>query len=262
MFPWLSQIANTHQRYKMKRLKFHYVPVAGTQTRGRVILAFTIDPTENAPVSMSQITQYPNYEANSVWSHITLTVDLSDRREELYTRSGFVPSTDIKTYDLGKLFIGISDTSDTNTIGQLFVEYEVELMTPKPTSCPSSVMEIAGFDQNNLFGTVDGTITTMNGSNILLEHDSVNNDFMHFKAPGVYYVLIRVVATTGVVTHDDTELDGHTTTLDTSVGGIHSFNVIVNSDSRVQIVGTGFNAETRLDVRVFMSTESVQLLTV
>lgn len=200
MFPWLSTIANTHQRYIMKKLHFVYVPVAGTTARGRVIMAFTIDPTEAAPDSMSQITQYPNYTANSVWTPTTLTVDLSDRREELYTRSGFVDNTDIKTYDLGKLFVGISDTDNTDSIGQLFVDYEVELITPKPTSCPSSSDVFNTSTSTDIFNVPNGTSVPLFGSNIEVGRDGGNINRVRFNAPGIYLVHLSINTISGSIT--------------------------------------------------------------
>lgn len=244
MFPWLSTIANTHQRYRMKRLAFNYVPVAGTQTRGRVVMAFSIDPTEPNPDSMAHITQYPKYIANSVWTPMTLNVDLKDRNEELYTRSGFVKDTDIKTYDLGKLFVGISDTTDTNTIGQLFVDYEVELMTPKPKSCPSSFTLVVPAGAGLLFGNVAGKGYHVDGDSVSLEHDSSGNDFIRFEAPGTYLLQTEVTVTSGSIglTIDDSTLDGDAT--EEYVAGnstilLGQHIVDVNSNSRVKFTITG-----------------------
>lgn len=256
MFPWLSTIANTHQRYVMRKLRFEYVPVAGTTTRGRVVMAFSIDPTEAAPSSMSQITQYPNYVANSVWTPNTLTVDLSDRRDELYTRSGFVADTDIKTYDLGKLFVGISDTENTESIGQLFVDYEVELITPKPTNCPSSSDVFQTSSSTNIFGLEDGTTAPLVGSNIEVSRDgSVNR--LKFRAPGIYLVSIVSNSSGGIAELflSDSNPDNDVVSIGAWADGnfisrLYRINVLTASNAILTAVGL-----TRITVRTAMFTE-------
>lgn len=254
MFPWLSTIANTHQRYRVHKLKFEYVPVCGTTTRGRIILAFSIDPTETAPISMSQITQYPNYEANSVWTPITLVANLSDRQDELYTRAGAVTNTDIKTYDLGKLFVGISDTTDTDTIGQLFVEYEVELMTPKPTSCPASNDFFPDAVDSNLFQLENGGSVALDGSNVVGTLTG-STSFLRFDAPGVYLVVTSGTGTTPSLTIDDTDLDGHVDNLhalSSTVTTLRISRVNVVSPSSIELNATNVTA---LTVRTAMFRE-------
>ena len=246
MFPWLSTIANTHQRYQMRRLKFEYVPVCGTTTRGRIILAFSIDPTESPPTTMSQITQYPNYEANSVWTPMTLVANLSDRQDELYTRAGAVSNTDIKTYDLGKLFVGISDTTDTSTVGQLFVEYEVELLTPKPSACPSSNDIFPTVSDANLFNIADGASIAFDGSNVVGTRTG-SNSFIRFEAPGVYLVVWQAGGTSPTLTFTDTDLDGNSATLkvlNASTSTIRILRVVVVSPSSIALTGSNATSLT------------------
>jgi len=250
MFPWLSTIANTHQRYRMHKLKFEYVPVCGTTTRGRVTLAFSIDPTEASPTTMSQITQYPNYEANSVWTPMTLVANLSDRRDELYTRAGAVTNTDIKTYDLGKLFVGISDTTDTNTIGQLFVEYEVELLTPKPTACPASNDRFQGATDNNLFEIDDGATVQFAGSNVVGFRDDTDSH-IRFEAPGVYMLALRSIGTSPGLSINDDDLDGSTsslTVLSNSTTHFRMMRVTAVSPSSIRLIPASV-----VDLTVFTS---------
>ncbi len=142
-FPWLSQIANTHQKYRFTKLKFSYVPIVGTSVNGRVVMAYAVDPLDVTPITKAEIFQYPTSTEASVWN--TLTCDVPPT-STLFTRAGFVNNTDLKTYDGGVLFFATTDVDlpSTDSVGELFVEYEVELITPKPASCPMTATLVSG----------------------------------------------------------------------------------------------------------------------
>ena len=59
LFPWLSQIAPTHQKYRFTKLVFSFVPLTSTTTRGRVTLAYAIDPLDDDVQNKQQLFQYP-----------------------------------------------------------------------------------------------------------------------------------------------------------------------------------------------------------
>jgi hypothetical protein len=191
MFPWLSQVATTHQKYKFTKLVFTYVPVASTSTVGRVTLVYALDPLDPIPTSKTELFQYPTSTEGSVWSPTTLSVDCS-KLLLLFTRGGFVADTDIKTYDAGQLFAASSNTAVASSVlGEIFVDYEVELVTPKPSICPSARLLITGFDAGNPFG--DATPVYLNGSPWELE------DATHvlFPSAGTFYITTKITIIPG-----------------------------------------------------------------
>jgi hypothetical protein len=157
MFPWLSKIAATHQKYKFKKLNFSYVPIAGASSPGRITMAFATDVLDPPVTDKRQLFQYHNSREGSVWSanSITLTKELNG---QLFTRIGGVQGTDLKTYDLGRLIVASSNCTDNSVIGELFVDYEVELSVPAPAQCPSTRYVLSSptgsIDQNNLLPNV------------------------------------------------------------------------------------------------------------
>lgn len=159
LFPWLSKIAPTHQSYRFKKLEFTFVPLAATDERGRVTMAFAIDPLDPAVLSKEQLFQYPNSTEGSVWASLCLNVTKEvTGKGKLYTRTGFVDNTDLKTYDAGRLIIATSGGLNSNAIGELFVDYEVELYHPVPTECKHSNMTIlsagANLDEENFLNGI------------------------------------------------------------------------------------------------------------
>jgi hypothetical protein len=54
-------------------------------------------------------------------------------------RTGAVPSgTDVKLYDVGNFFVGTTGGVNTDPIGKLYVEYEVEFFVPQKESASGS----------------------------------------------------------------------------------------------------------------------------
>lgn len=262
-FPWLSQIANTHQRYHVRKLVFTYVPLAATSERGRVILAFAIDPLDATPVSKSELFQYPTSSESSIWASNKLVVNPMSRNDTLFTRAGAVEDTDIKTYDFGKLFVGASNTADDTTkIGEIFVDYEVELSVPKPARCPANLTEISISLATQLFGSLDGSSIVFAGCNIIGEHDSNDNDFLRFEAPGVYLVNIAMSAgTPGNIIPETDELDGVLETITSNVSNSirHvTFRVNVISNSRVKLALSGWTNPSLFEICTAMFTMDTQ----
>jgi len=132
-FPWLSRIAQSHQKYRFSNLRFTYQPLCGTSTPGRVVIAFARDALDSFPTTAAQIYQYPQQCDSSLWGQCELTVP-SSQFEVLYTRGDAVFGSDLKTYDNGVFYVAtFGNPQDTETsVGSIFVEYDVELITPQP----------------------------------------------------------------------------------------------------------------------------------
>jgi len=260
-FPWLSQIANTHQRYHIRSLKFTYVPLAATSERGRVVMAFAIDPLDPTPTSKAELFQYPTSTESSIWATNTLTVDPMSRNVTLFTRAGSVVDTDIKTYDFGKLLIGTSNTQNsTDKIGEVFIDYEVELSVPKPAKCPASHTVINFSSVGSLFNGPNDKIEFV-GSNAIGERDGFNNEHIRFLAPGVYLVTLSlVVSTTGNFTISQDELDGDATLIQRSAGSTLFTAVIkanIISNSRLGLNFSSFSGGSVCNITVAQFTNDV-----
>jgi hypothetical protein len=145
-FPWLSQISNTHKKYRFTSMKFTYVPLIGTEQPGRVTLVYAVDPLDPTPISKQELFQYPTSHETNVWTSNDIVIQ--QQPEPLFTRASYVDNTDLKTYDFGQIFVGVSNTSVSTIIGELFVEYTIELITPKPSHCPAATLYITGTSLN------------------------------------------------------------------------------------------------------------------
>jgi len=133
-FPWLSAIAARYESYRFNRLAFCYETTSATSVAGSVILAVDYDASDPAPLSKSVMLSYKDAVRASPWEMVKFKCDISDltKRHTYYTRVAAVPSgTDPKLYDLGILYVGSAGGAGGTVIGELYVEYDVVLMTPQ-----------------------------------------------------------------------------------------------------------------------------------
>jgi len=161
-FPWLSVIALNYEKYTFKRLQYEFVPSCATSETGSVMLAIDYDAADDSPSSKQELLSYSSAVRSAPWAPCTLLSDIKDltRTPERYTRLGSTVG-DIKTYDLGNLFIGTSQNTQ-NYMGEVYVTYVVELYTPEtvPLADRASAMfnPVGTINVANPFGTGNGIL--------------------------------------------------------------------------------------------------------
>lgn len=127
-FPWLAKLASKYDQYRFKKLIYDFRSVCSTSTAGVVMLSFDYDALDAAPASKSDQAQtIPNAE-NNAWVNNRLVVPVDNLFR--FTRQGTVAASDLKTYDLGNLWVSTAYGTGSDTWGELYVEYEVELKRP------------------------------------------------------------------------------------------------------------------------------------
>lgn len=139
-FPWLSAIAGRYESYLFRRLHFVYEPICPTSTPGAVMMAVDYDASDTAPTSKVVLMSYRGAVRSAPWNITRFDASRGDLRKfgvQRYVRNAAAPAnTDVKTYDVGNLQLATQNTPATpTTLGELYVEYEVEFFTPQiPTS--------------------------------------------------------------------------------------------------------------------------------
>lgn len=179
MFPALRRHANGFQSYKFTKLVLRYTPVCGTQFSGDISMAFATDANDPEPINMRELAQYPTLQSGSIREEMVMRIP--NKATKLFTRAGEVPNTDIKTYDMGKLFVATDLASDIIKIGRLWIEYEVQLFTPKPLTCPAGRLNLTA---QNTPGVVPNTDVQ-----ILF---TTSEMFYTFPSTGVYFLSGRL----------------------------------------------------------------------
>lgn len=159
-FPWLSTQAQSWERYKFHALEFHYFTRTGTTTPGSVIMAPDYDSSDSSPTSEQIMSAYEDVVEDAPWKDICCKLKqeaLNALGPSRYIRTGSIPpNTDVKTYDAGNFWLAVIDGTAIPW-GKLWVEYDVELITPQ---LPSTGGGSLGFQRLNGGTPSSGSILT------------------------------------------------------------------------------------------------------
>jgi hypothetical protein len=133
-FPWLARIALNFEQYKFTRLRFSLKTQAPTTVPGSVILAIDYDPTDPDPLSKADMLQYEGATRAAPWNDCTVIATPKNmaRLPKYYVSPSEPQNTaDLRLQDVGNLFIATQGQSDASVVSELWVEYEVDLITPQ-----------------------------------------------------------------------------------------------------------------------------------
>jgi len=137
LFPWLSGIAALFESYKFNRLKFCYESQTNATVSGKAYFSADWDVTDVAPVNKQQQMQERSKASDMIFEDFCLMCDKNDLEKfgiQRYVRVGNAPAgTDLKTYDVGVFNQATQNCAVTTAVGELWVEYDLELITPNPS---------------------------------------------------------------------------------------------------------------------------------
>ncbi len=197
--PWLSTLAQNYESYQFRRLAFEFETMKSTSTDGRISMAIDYDAADDPPTTKGDLMSYQGAVAGAVWQEVCCTGDSKDLRKfgtKRYIRTGPLGANlDIKTYDVGNLFIATDGCADASAIGELYVVYDIDLQTPQRSQnqgiglvASASITASTGVTQTSTFGSAPMTIL----KNMSVVADS---DTLTFNTPGTYFVSMETVGT-------------------------------------------------------------------
>lgn len=146
MFPWLCQIADRFDKYRVTSLAFTYTSTRGTNTPGVVAMAIDYDPHDSAPTSpdqdgRQQIMSHVDAQQHPLWEPFCMAVPgarLLKAGERWIRNWSGESQVESRTADLGVLYLGIFGTeagdpieTPSQWVGDLSVSYTIELMMPQ-----------------------------------------------------------------------------------------------------------------------------------
>jgi hypothetical protein len=132
--PWLSSIAPRWESYRFDRLRFCFETEAPTTATGTLLLSVDYDASDAAPTSKQQAMAYRSSVRSAPWSnccHDSAKEDLHKRLTYFVRAGALAANQDIKLYDVANLFVCTQGQASTATIGELYAEYDVLLLTPQ-----------------------------------------------------------------------------------------------------------------------------------
>ena len=205
-FPWLSAVAMRFETYKWNSLRFHYVPSVATTTAGSLLLAPDYDAADdNSSASKGELLQFEDAVRGPWWSGFTMECSKHNlsKAKELYVRGqDLVSNLDIKTYDVLQLNIMRAATSAVSGAGELWVEYDITLITPQKKHYQT---ENGSRRFEGIFNIVGGAATTivnvletaMSQMDVTVANTGLKTDefFIGIHEPGVYMYSIATDVT-------------------------------------------------------------------
>lgn len=197
LFPWLSALAGLFESYKFNKLKFEYRTESSSTQVGKMLMSVDWDVLDSAPVTKQQMLQERTKAEAQVWLSFAMECDSADLLKfgtQRYIRTGAIPTvSDAKTYDVGNLFIATQGVTTAPVIGELWVSYDVELITPNTSPAPASVLIATG----SATDTAPLTGATLVGN---LDISTNANGTITFNETGEFLVEVQKIGTTLVAT--------------------------------------------------------------
>jgi len=189
-YPWLSDIATNYEQYEVLSRSFCFETEAPTSATGAVILSYDYDTLDSAPVDKTAALLVKDSVRTAPWQSSRLVLKAADlkRRGKLYTRPGSVSSSDLKTYDLGKLSVSTQGQAGTTVVGELWFEYVIKLHIAQQRSSPGVTVSSGGtVSKTAIFGTAATYVgnTPVTGSASTLT----------FNQPGYFLLTMSVTGT-------------------------------------------------------------------
>jgi len=243
LFAWLSGQALFYQEYTVKSLKFCFETEKATTLSGKVMYAFLQDSSDPAPASKQEMLENLLKASGAIWEPFCLSISMANfpaLGKSRFIRGGnLLPNLDIKTYDIGQLIVATQGMADTTLVGELYVEYEVELRTPLQSSAQLAAALSAKIVGN---GTITnnaqyGVTPVLTGG---LDIAAVTQTIT-FNKVGQYLVLMEFVGT-GFNTAFNPATGTSTATIvqlaDPFVGGISNAAANVGTDATTGFIVT------------------------
>jgi len=201
LFAWLSGQALFYQEYTVKRLKFCYETEKAKTLSGKVMFAFLQDSSDPAPASKQEMLENLLKAANAIYEPFCLPISMTNfpaLGKSRFIRSGVLAANlDVKTYDIGQLVVATQGCADTTAIGELYIEYEIELRTPL-----QSAAQLANAFSSHIVGNtavtnaaVLGTAPIITGGLDIVAATGGGTSIITFNKVGQYLVLLEMVGT-------------------------------------------------------------------
>jgi len=136
LFPWLSLMSFNYESYRFSKLRFIYKPVCNTDTTGTISIAMDYDPDDKLYSNKIQMMSAKSAVSGQPWSIVIHNPNPKDfNKEKTYYIShrdyNMTPSNSLKLLDCGTIQLGVDSAKGNQLLGELYVEYTVDFITPE-----------------------------------------------------------------------------------------------------------------------------------
>lgn len=143
-FSRLAQFAALYQRYRFRRIRFIYEPIANATQSGQLVGYADFDVAnellENSAANLSIAVAHQGEQISQIWEPVVFDMAQSGTFTDLYTEQGASVSSDERLSIQGVFYIMAASVLPINIpLGNVYVDYEVEFTIPFLNQHSSSV---------------------------------------------------------------------------------------------------------------------------
>jgi len=242
IFPWLSGIASSYEKYKFSKLAVCVVPTCPTSSVGKCVVAIDPDSTDSQPSSYNELQNMRYSTGAAVWEPQVLKYNpCGEYRFCSATNGSTAAFTVDRLINDGWLYISNSGPALTNA-NDVYIEYTVQLKQPQTNPGTGQVFNITS-------GSVAATfLSNANSMGPAYATSGTGaSRTLNFQNTGQYFVTLYVTGTTlavvGTTPGTDVNLSEVSFTAAGGTGFIWIFKVTVNGLNTPTVVIT-FTAAT------------------
>lgn len=131
-FPWLSEISPSFQKYRVKNLRLCYKTATSTFSPGMVMIAPIFNVKDKPPETKTSFLEYSLCQRSPVWKDFSVDVYPSSLSyKDYYIRDSSLDTSDSLLYDCMYFIIACDAQIETDYIGEVWLEYDIELIQPR-----------------------------------------------------------------------------------------------------------------------------------
>lgn len=236
-FPYLNQEANRWEQYRFHYLRFRYITRTSTSTVGSVILSPDYNVRDPIPATEQQATNTQDAVENVAWKEICTELDVGamfSLGSRKLIRTGNIAG-DTNLYDAANLHLCVLEEANTNAIGKLWIDYDVEFFVPQ-NSPPETASAL-----NTSFGGQAAQQALTTNTLAILQFDPLTVDPLMIGSPtsGVFTPLAGTYFITVDTTIKDSSAESLTGTIQVLKNGV-ALVPSVNSGFLVTVPAGGF----------------------
>jgi len=180
MFNWLSSFAANFDKYRILSFKAMFVSNQPTSTAGRVGLGIDYDSTDPLPADRTEFFSLTHNVESAPWDSLVLNVPFKPEVKFVNSHT----TTDSKLIDYGQL-VCMADqivTSGTAiTLGDVIIEYEIELLEPQQSVYSTTYFSGANIGAFSTLTVTGPTVAKMVATN--------STTVLEFTLPDGYYLM-------------------------------------------------------------------------
>lgn len=211
-FPWISTVARNFERFVVHTMDFKYEPSCPSTTPGTLAIAPTYNAGDVSTITTKQdVLDRKDTVRTNLWNRCNCKLDpkmLNGISKEHFIRSGPVPTgQDIKTYDPFKVttLVEGAGLNTADVVGELWVDYEVELINPLPEKEKFVAQYITGTTHASQVTTWTALIPE---TEMIFGTQANNNLTVQMLTPNSVYLITVTHSNTAVVSANPTIATG------------------------------------------------------